>query len=152
MSEPERGVPPPVTRQRLPPAPQINPEVVEFLKRQLTIADCQYIVGTIKNRIIQAYEKMQAENPNPAEAIPASPEAQAIIKDIDEATAYITRGYTVQYTSPNQKSSGEGESLLNMAWDWFNDLKPDIKDKIGDAVGELLDMLVTTVKKAKGKE
>lgn len=133
----------PASLYERPPVPEINPMLREALAQPLTLADCQYAVNTLKNRIIERFQKLQKEKP--AQVIPASQQVREMQAAIDVMSEYLTKGYTVDYQPPtaNQKGGKEEGFLGNLddLLGLFDQINPEVKDKMGKTLGKLFDML-----------
>jgi len=140
-----RGLPaiPPALYER-PTVPEINPKLREALAQPLTLADCQYTIYTIQKRIIEAFQKIQKEQPQ--QVVPASEAIREMQTAIDIMTEHMTKGFTVQYAPPvarDQNSQSEGSFLdrLDELWGLFDEVDPELKGKMGKTLGKLFDML-----------
>jgi len=132
----------PPTLYERPAVPEINPKLREALNQPLTLADCQYAIDTVTKRVVEAFQKIQKEQPQ--QVVPASEAIRKMQTAIDIATEYMTRGYSVQYTPPKQQGSqSEGSFLegLGELWDSFDKIDPELKGKMGKTLGKLFDML-----------
>lgn len=132
-----------------PPLPTLDPQRKEVLDN-MTPEEMQYALARIKEACMKQATQQTSQN-QPAPPLP-HPDMRQFQEDALYCERVMTGGYEIEYKPPTQGGSqeqGEGFNILEMISKGLTSFRPELKQRLQEAVVGIVETVDKKMKEAK---